>query len=295
MYDTDEKNRGAEVLGMNILTFDIEDWYNCDFISEDFDWDKWEYRIPVMLNPILDELDRRELKATFFCLGWVAEKHPEVIKEIDKRGHQIGCHSYQHELSTRLTPEQFVEDTSKAKKLIEDVIAKPVECFRAPAFSITANNTWAIDKLVEMGFRFDSSVFPSYHDYGGMPHYGKSEPAILRTPTGVEIKEFPINIRSIMGRNIVFSGGGFFRFFPYWLIKKWATGSDYMMTYFHTRDFDIGQPKVQGLPLKRQFKSYVGIKGAWKKWTQLLDDFEFVNITQGNRMVDWDVARVVSL
>ena len=82
---------------MNILTFDIEDWYNCDFISGNFDWDKWEYRIPVLLYPILDELDRRRLKATFFCLGWVAEKHPEVIKEIDARGHQIGCHSYQHE------------------------------------------------------------------------------------------------------------------------------------------------------------------------------------------------------
>lgn len=280
---------------MNILTFDIEDWYNCDFISEDFDWDKWEYRIPVALNPILDELDKRGLKATFFCLGWVAEKHPEVIREIDKRGHQIGCHSYQHELSSRFTPEAFIEDTSKAKKLIEDIIEKEIDCFRAPGFSITVHNTWAIDKLVEMGFKYDSSVFPAHHDYGGMPHYGKAEPAILRTSLGNEIKEFPINIRNIFGKSIVFSGGGFFRFFPYWMIKKWASESDYVMTYFHTRDFDTGQPKVQGLPLKRQFKSYVGIKGAWKKWNKLIDDFEFVNITQGNRMVNWNVARVVSL
>lgn len=280
---------------MNILTFDIEDWYNCDFISEDFDWDKWEYRIPFTLMPILDELDRRGLKGTFFCLGWVAEKHPEIIKEIDKRGHQIGCHSYQHELSSRFTPEQFVEDTSKAKKLIEDVIGKEIDCFRAPGFSITIYNTWAIDKLVELGFKYDSSVFPAAHDYGGMPHYGQSEPTILRTSVNAEIKEFPINIHSVMGKHIVFSGGGFFRFFPYGLIRKWGRGSDYMMTYFHTRDFDIKQPKVQGLPLRRKFKSYVGIRGAWTKWYHLLDDFDFVNLEQAAQKIDWSNARVIEL
>ena len=280
---------------MNILTFDIEDWYNCDFISEDFDWDKWEYRIPYTLMPILDELDKRELKGTFFCLGWVAEKHPEIIREIDNRGHQIGCHSYQHELSSRFTPDLFVEDTSKAKKLIEDVIGKEINCFRAPGFSITLHNTWAIDKLVEMGFKYDSSVFPATHDYGGMPHYGQAEPAILKTASGAEIKEFPINIHNVFGKHIVFSGGGFFRFFPYRLIKRWANESPYVMTYFHTRDFDKEQPMVKGLPLRRKFKSYVGIKGAWKKWDHLLDDFEFVNMEQADRMIDWDKARVVEI
>lgn len=280
---------------MNILTFDIEDWYNCDFISEDFDWDKWEFRIPVVLYPILDELDRRGLKATFFCLGWVAEKHPEVIKEINARGHQIGCHSYQHELSSRFSPEEFVEDTVKAKELIEDIVGEEIDCFRAPGFSITVNNTWAIDKLVEMGFKYDSSVFPAHHDYGGMPHYGKSEPAILRTSSGNEIKEFPVNIHSILGKHIVYSGGGFFRFFPYWMIKKWALRSEYVMTYFHPRDFDTEQPKVQGLPLMRQFKSYVGIDGAWKKWNQLLDDFQFVNIEQADNVINWENTRVVVL
>lgn len=280
---------------MNILTFDIEDWYNCDFISEDFEWDKWEYRIPYTLIPILDELDKRGLKGTFFCLGWVAEKHPEIIKEIDKRGHQIGCHSYQHELSSRFTPEQFVEDTMKAKRLIEDVIGKEIDCFRAPGFSITVHNTWAIDKLVEMGFKYDSSVFPAAHDYGGMPHYGQAEPAILKTASGAEIKEFPINIHTVFGKHVVFSGGGFFRFFPYWMIKKWSMETDYVMTYFHTRDFDKEQPMVKGLPLRRKFKSYVGINGAWKKWNQLLDDFNFVNIAQAGKMINWDKARIVEL
>lgn len=280
---------------MNILTFDIEDWYNCDFISEDFGWDKWEYRVDKALIPLLDELDKRGLKGTFFCLGWLAEKHPDIVREIDRRGHQIGCHSYQHELSFRFTPEQFVDDTLKAKSLIEGVIGKPVEAFRAPGFSITEQNTWAIDKLVEMGFKYDCSVFPADHDYGGMPHYGYAEPAMLKTESGNVIKEFPINIHRVAGKNVVFSGGGFFRFFPYCLIRKWGRQASYMMTYFHPRDFDAGQPVVKGLPLKRRFKSYVGIKGNFRKWKRLLDDFSFENVEAADKAIDWTKARVIEL
>ena len=281
---------------MNILTFDIEDWYNCDFISEDFDWDKWEYRVEIALLPLLDELDRRGQTGTFFCLGWLAERHPEIINEIHKRGHQIGCHTYQHELSTRFTPQEFVEDTLKAKKLIEGVIGKGIDCFRAPGFSITEQNTWAIDKLVEMGFRYDCSVFPAHHDYGGMPNYGKGEPAILVTPKGNTIKEFPINIHSVLGKNIVFSGGGFFRFFPYTLIRRWGReSSDYMMTYFHPRDFDVDQPMVKGLPWKRKFKSYVGIRNNFRKWKRFLDDFDFVNVEEADQLTDWTKAKIINL
>ena len=281
---------------MNILTFDIEDWYNCDFISEDFEWEKWEYRVDIALIPLLDELDKRKLKGTFFCLGWLAEKHPDIIKEINRRGHQIGCHSYQHELATRFTPEQFIEDTMKAKDLIESVIGKSIDSFRAPGFSITEENSWTVDKLVEMGFKYDCTVFPARHDYGGMPNYGKGEPAILRTKAGNMIKEFPINIHTVMGKHIVFTGGGFFGFFPYFMIRRWGRMSrDYMMTYFHPRDFDAGQPMVKGLPLKRKFKSYVGIKGNFKKWKKFLDDFEFVNLEEADKIINWNNVKIVDL
>lgn len=280
---------------MNILTFDIEDWYNCDFISEDFAWDKYEYRVEKSIMPVLDEMDRRGLKATCFCLGWLAEKHPEIIREISDRGHQIGCHSYQHELSFRFDREQFIEDTLKAKTLLEDVIGKPVEVFRAPAFSITKNNPWAIDCLVEMGFKYDCSVFPAEHDYGGMPDYGASEPTILRTKSGNTIKEFPINVHKILGQNIVFSGGGFFRFFPYPLIRKWAKQSPYMMTYFHPREFDPSTPKVKSLPLMRQFKTYVNVKGNFDKWKNLVSDFQFMNVEQADASIDWSKQRVIEL
>ena len=160
---------------MNILTFDIEDWYNCDFISGDFNWDKHEVRIYQGVNRILTELEKRNQKGTFFCLGWIAERHPDVIRSIQKQGHHIGCHSYQHELSFRFDEKTFKADTLKAKRLIEDVTGEEVNAFRAPGFSITKNNTWALYCLAEMGFRYDCSMFPAPHDYGGLCLYAWRE------------------------------------------------------------------------------------------------------------------------
>jgi len=271
---------------MNILTFDIEDWYNCDFISGDFNWDRYEVRIYEGVERILKELSDRKQKGTFFCLGWIAENHPSIIKRIADEGHHIGCHSYQHELATRFTPLQFKEDTYKSKCLIENVIRKPIDAFRAPGFSITENNTWAFEILSELGFEYDCSAFPSHHDYGGMPNYGKGEPAIISI-NGCTIKEFPITIHKIAGRRLVFSGGGFFRLFPYSLIKSWSKQSDYLMTYFHPRDFDPDQPMIEYLPMMRKFKSYVGLKSSFKKFQRYLDDFDFVNVEEADKRIDW--------
>lgn len=279
---------------MNILTFDIEDWYNCDFISENFDWSNYEVRIYEGVDRILDELARRNLKGTFFCLGWLAEHHPAVIRKIHEQGHQVGCHSYQHQLSTRFSPDTFRHDTCKAKSLIEDVIGAKVDCFRAPGFSITHKNLWAFEVLCELGFKYDCSVFPAHHDYGGMPDYGTAEPALL-TYKSYTIKEFPINIHSIGGKNLVFSGGGFFRLFPYWLIWKWGKQASYMMTYFHPRDFDPEQPVIETLPKIRRFKSYVGLKTAFSKFQHILSDFDFVNVAEADRMIDWNISKKISL
>ncbi len=280
---------------MNILTFDIEDWYNCDFISGELDWDKHEVRIYEGVERILEELERREQKGTFFCLGWIAEKHPEVIRAIYRNGHHLGCHSYQHELSSGFCREEFKKDTLKAKHLIEDVIGEEIKAFRAPGFSITKNNVWALRALVEMGFEYDCSIFPSSHDYGGMMSYGAGVPKRINVGDGLFIKEFPINIRKLLNKPVVFSGGGYFRLFPYSLIKRWGKTSDYMMTYFHPRDFDTGQPVMKGLPLIRRFKSYVGIKKAFCKFKMLLDDFVFCSVAEADKEIDWEKADVISL
>ena len=283
------------MLKMNILTFDIEDWYNCDFITPDFNWDKYEVRIYQGVERILQELASRDLKATFFCLGWVAEKHPDVIRRIHAQGHHIGCHSYQHELSFRFDRDDFKQDTEKSKKLIEDLIGESISAFRAPGFSITEQNVWAFEVLTEVGFEYDCSLFPAVHDYGGFNSYGKAEPAILNLANGTQLKEFPINIQCVLGKDIVFSGGGFFRVFPYWLIKHWASRSSYMMTYFHPRDFDPDQPMIESLPLMRKFKSYVGLSTSFAKFQKLLNDFEFVSVKEANELIDWKTTRVIQL
>ena len=280
---------------MNILTFDIEDWYNCDFITSDFNWDKYEVRIYEGVDRILEALSTRNLKGTFFCLGWIAEKHPNVIKQIHQQGHHIGCHSYQHELSFRFNRQEFKNDTGKSQKLIEDLIGEKVNAFRAPGFSITEQNKWAFEVLDELSFEYDCSVFPASHDYGGFQTYGNSEPALIQLPSGNKIKEFPVNIHNLLGRNLVFSGGGFFRLFPYFLIKHWAKQSPYIMTYFHTRDFDPDQPMIESLPLMRKFKSYVGLKTAFKKFQNLLDDFEFVSILEADKKIDWGNVNQIKL
>lgn len=279
---------------MNILTFDIEDWYNVDFTTQDFNWGKYEVRIYEGVDRILNRLEQDNQKASFFCLGWLAEKHPEVIRKIDKHGHQIGCHSYQHQLAFRFSENEFKEDTEKAKKLLEDVIGKEVNAFRAPAFSITKNNLWALDILIQLGFKYDCSLFPANHDYGGYPEYGAAGPALLKLPSGY-IKEFPINFKEIFGQNIVFSGGGYFRLFPYWLIKKWSKESSYLMTYFHPRDFDPNQPIFPSQKGIRKFKSYVGLKKSFSKLDEYLSDFEFVNLESADSLINWDSIKTIDI
>jgi polysaccharide deacetylase family protein (PEP-CTERM system associated) len=280
---------------MNILTFDIEDWYNCDFITRDFDWDKHEVRIYEGIERILQELESRCLKATFFCLGWIAVKHPDIIRKIKAQGHHIGCHSYQHELAFRFDREEFRQDTERAKKAIEDLTGEKINAFRAPGFSISENNIWALETLAELGFEYDCSIFPASHDYGGFPNFGKAEPVILKFANGAQIKEFPISIQKVFGKSIVFSGGGYFRLFPYSLIKYWTSKAPYIMTYFHTRDFDPGQPIIKSLPIMRKFKSYVGLKRSFRKFQQLMDDYELVNLEQADKLINWEKVRRIEL
>lgn len=280
---------------INILTFDVEDWYNCDFITPDVDWGKYEVRIYEFVQLILQELAKKELKATFFCLGWIAEKHPDVIRWIHAHGHHIGCHSYKHGLVYQFDRDGFRQDTEKSKKLIEDLIGESINTFRAPGFSITEQNIWAFEVLTELGFEYDCSIFPAMHDYGGFASYGKAEPAILKLPNGTIIKEFPINSKRVFNKSVVFSGGGFFRFYPYWLIKYWSRRSPYLMTYFHSRDFDPEQPIIESLPPIRKFKSYVGLATSFIKFQKLLDDFDFVSVYTADKLIDWDDTRVLQL
>jgi len=278
---------------MRIITFDIEDWYNHDDYSRDFAWEKHEVRIYEGTEKILSSLAERNLKGTFFCVGWIAEHHPQVIKDIAAAGHHIGCHSYQHELASRFTPEQFKEDTYKAKCIIEDVAGCEVNAFRVPSFSITASNLWTFDILTELGFTYDSSIFPSTHEFGGIPAY-PAVPSLLKTHNGI-LKEFPICLGHFVGREIVYSGGGYFRVIPYSLLKKWTSRDSYVLSYFHPSDFDPGQPNMPQLPIMRQIKNRVGLKGAFSKFKKYIKDFDFVDVLDADRQIDWSECPIIDI
>ena len=276
-----------------IITFDIEDWYNHDDYSRDFAWEKHEVRIYEGTEKILTAMADKGLKGTFFCVGWIAEHHPQVIKDIAAAGHHLGCHSYQHELASRFTPHEFKEDTYKAKCLIEDVAGVEVDAFRVPSFSITTKNLWTFDILAELDFKYDSSVFPSVHEFGGIPSY-PAEPSILRTHNG-DLKEFPICLGKLLGRKIVYSGGGYFRVMPYSLLKNWTAKDPYVLSYFHPSDFDPAQPQMPQLSKMRQFKNRVGLKGSCEKFKRYINDFDFVDLVTADQSIDWALRQHIDI
>ena len=282
---------------MNVLTFDIEEWFHLldfDATRTEAEWGKYEVRIYENVDRILDILERTNTKATFFVIGWIAKTYPDIVRKISKK-YQIGCHTMNHQLVWQQSRAEFRKDVEAGVKMLEDITGKKVECFRAPGFSIRESEAWAFEDLAELGIKYDSSVFPAHHAHGGMPSFPQATPTIIRY-NGIEMKEFPICFKTIAGKHLVFSGGGYFRLFPYPLIKKWSKeNSDYLLSYIHPRDLDGGQPMLEGLPLARKFKSYVGTKGAAKKLEKWLTDFKFTDIETANEKIRWDMAQIFSL
>lgn len=271
---------------MNVLTFDIEDWY-CNCVWNDLDWNQYEFRLQPWVDNILDVLDEHGLKATFFCLGWVADHHPEVIRAIHARGHHIGCHSYQHRLLTDMDEKAFWEDTRMSKDALESVIGECVDAYRAPAWTIKKTNLWVLEALSDLGFKYDSSIFPAAHSFGGFPDFPRSGPTELILNQG-SIKEFPVSMKSLCGKHIVFSGGGYFRFFPYYWVRRWMSDKTYNLCYFHTQDFDAEQPVAHDLPWERRFKTYFGIRGAFPKFCRLLkESSSFYDVRTADSYYDW--------
>ena len=277
---------------MKILTFDVEDWYHLlavDSAKTVTEWNRYESRLNQNMERIFSVLEKHRAGATFFCLGWVVEKLPDIIRTIDKLGYEIGSHGHMHKLVFEQDQRGFRADVERSIKTIEDLIGKKVRIFRAPGFSIT---TWAVAILADLGIEIDSSVFPGIRGHGGFPSYGASSPNILNCG-GIKIKEFPISTKMVFSKKIFFSGGGYFRLLPYSLIKSWSGKADYVMTYFHPRDFDPGQPVVPGLPLHRRFKSYVGLSRSKKKLERLLADFRFTDIGTACKAIDWKTVREI--
>jgi len=282
---------------MHILTFDIEEWFHLldtNSSRNEEGWNSMESRIHKNVDRILKALHNSKHKATFFCLGWVAKKYPEIINKIDAMGYEIASHSMLHQLVFEQGKKAFKEDLTKSICSLEDVLGKKITMFRAPGFSIGSANPWAFEELCECGIEIDCSVFPATHGHGGFKEFGQAKPALVSV-NGKTIKEFPINLFSKYGKNFIFSGGGYFRLLPYPVLLALFKRSEYCMTYFHPRDFDAMQPMLPGLPLRRKFKSYYGLSSAFSKLEKLLKEFVFTDVRTAASKVDWDKAPVVKL
>jgi polysaccharide deacetylase family protein (PEP-CTERM system associated) len=280
---------------MKILTFDIEEWFHIldnDATKTEAEWEGFESRIHGNMDKIHEMLG--DQKATFFCLGWVARKYPEVLKDIDRRGHEIATHSDLHQLAYEQNRQTFEQDLERSIKSIEDIIGKKVRAYRAPGFSFMEQNKWVFEVLMKNGIEIDASIFPAERSHGGFAQFGHAEPCWIDID-GMRMKEFPINLSSFAGKNLIFSGGGYFRLFPYPLLDFMTKNSDYVMTYFHPRDFDAEQPMVPGLNFVRKFKSYYGLKGCLPKLDKLIKKHEFVDIRTAEASIDWEKAKVVYL
>jgi len=274
---------------MKILTIDLEDWFHIlahDRTSAPVQWEKFESRVEANTDWLLSQLARYNQPATFFCLGWIAKRYPSLIKKISDLGYEIACHSMNHQLVYEQPYEEFRRDLRESIDILQQITGKKILSYRAPGFSVTEKTNWIFEELVEMGIENDCSVFPAARNHGGYENFSSIDPCIISIH-GSQLKEFPMRPATIAGQKIIFSGGGYFRFLPYKIISRLMKNSDYVMTYFHPRDFDAGQPVLPSLPLKRKFMSYVGLHSAGKKFEKLLSEFTFTNVERASLAIDW--------
>ena len=264
------------------ISFDIEEHFQVaafDCPARRRHWEVLQSRVEKNTETILTLLESVNVKSTMFILGWVAERHRDLVKRIANAGHEIACHGYAHELISVQSPVKFREDIRSAKKILEDITGKAVLGYRAPTFSITKETKWALPILVEEGFLYDSSIVPAVHDSYGIPN---ATPSIhsLDTSSGI-LWEVPPSTCKVGWMRMPVGGGGYFRFFPYpmfrWFLRKVEKDGTPLVMYFHPWELDPEQPKMKG-SLLSSFRHYINIPKTHERMTSLLQDFQFAPI-----------------
>ncbi len=263
----------------NALTIDVEDYFQVSAFApyiDRADWDKRECRVERNIARILALLDQHGVKATFFTLGWIAERYPAIVRDIVAGGHELASHGYGHERANRLTPEAFFDDITHAKQILETLSGCEVKGYRAPSFSIdVSNHNWAFDALVRAGYRYSSSVYPVHHDHYGMP----DAPRFLHSPHAALLEVPPTTVRAF-NRNWPASGGGYFRLMPYALSRRLIAHVNHhdgesAVFYFHPWELDVDQPRIPGINAKTRFRHYVNIHRMEQRLGRLLRDFRW--------------------
>jgi polysaccharide deacetylase family protein (PEP-CTERM system associated) len=268
----------------NALSVDLEDYYHVSAFRHNLTEGQWcsqENRVERNTDLLLQSFDEAGCKATFFTLGWVAEQHPQVIRRVVEQGHEIACHSLRHRIVNEMSPEEFREDTRRAKELLENVSGTQVRGYRAPSFSITDRSLWALEILAGLGFTYDSSIFPVRHADYGMPEVSRAS-FVVETRLG-PIIEIPMTTLEFAGKRSPLGGGAYLRLLPYWY-TRWGIRyvNNYenrsVCVYVHPWEIDPGQPRLKG-SLTARLRHTLGLGGLQKKLRSLLRDFEFCPVS----------------
>ena len=266
----------------NAITIDVEDYFQVSAFENNIDradWDSLEHRVVNNVERILALLDEHQVKATFFVLGWVAERYPELVKSIINNGHELASHGYGHQRVTLLTRDEFRDDLVRAKGILEDISGTAIQGYRAPSYSIGKNNIWALDVLAQTGHVYSSSIYPIQHDLYGFPQ----APRFTFKESNTGMIEIPISTLKIMNRLFPAGGGGFFRFYPY-SITRWAINHvnklDKQPTifYFHPWEIDPGQPRQHQASAKSRFRHYLNLSKTESRLHRLMQDFSWSTV-----------------
>jgi polysaccharide deacetylase family protein (PEP-CTERM system associated) len=265
----------------HIMSVDVEDYFMveafADSVSRD-SWDRWPSRVDASTRRVLDLFDKYDVKATFFFVGWVAERFPALVREVQVRGHDLACHSYWHRTVYSLTPDEFREDTRACVAAIEDASGVRVKGYRAPSWSITKQCLWALDVLAEEGFTYDSSIFPIRHDLYGVP--GAQRFPYTRTcGNGLTLQEFPPATVRLLGTTLPTAGGGYLRIFPmaytHWAFRQFEHSYEQrLVVYFHPWEIDPEQPRIQA-KLRSRVRHYTNLNRMQARLERLLHTYSF--------------------
>lgn len=281
---TKEQNLSARPIIKNAMSIDLEDWFcvnNLSHVIKREDWDNCELRVYASTKRVLNLFDKHKTKATFFVLGWIAERLPELIREIEGKGHEIAVHGYNHLLLTEITCDQFDEDLARALEAINRCEIKQVPMgFRAPSFTVVEKTRdWALRTLEKYGFKYDSSVFP----VGFHPDYGVANAPLDPYKITDSLYEFPMSCLEMFGKRLPFSGGGYFRLFPYSYTKLCMRRCNALgrsaVFYLHPWELDPGQPKIK-LPRSKALRHYYNLDQTEKRLDRLLGDFHFTTVKE---------------
>ena len=266
---------------VHVMSVDVEDYFMVEAFAGSVSrssWPQWSSRVVANTERVLDLFDRYQVKATFFFVGWIADKFPHLVRDVHARGHELACHSYWHRTVYSLTPQEFRSDTRDAVRAIEDAAGVMVRGYRAPSWSITRNCMWALDILAEEGFLYDSSIYPIIHDLYGVPG-GQRFPHDLKCKNGMPLKEYPPTTVRLFGQNFPAAGGGYLRILPLaytrWVFRQFEDSyRERVVVYFHPWEIDPAQPRIYD-KLKSRLRHYSGLNKTMSKLEFLLSRYRF--------------------